>query len=312
MDNCITKRIEKGAALMESAIEKYRNGDFAGAEKEREEANRLLNESQEKVKTDDGKLSMLYGDHRNFGVMYKVFEQNAKKLYESRKNAEDIGSMLRYIKENKVLKAQFDIYNNLVHPTNVVNEEKFVESVVTLAKRYPKSVLKENNDKFIKLMKLCGLNEMIDIPSDEMELYEAVEYVTVNEPNMTNINRYNEVKSFLAESVKARNKFVEDVDIDRVYETKVTELSEKYDAILNEDEKKFIEKLSSPSVNKEAMFEDAKSEALCAIRKQLAEDEGNAEHWNEIIEQIESKSYSHESAIVDIAEMINVKNTLDA
>lgn len=312
MDNFITKRIEKGTALMESAIEKYRNGDFAGAEQERKEANRLLNETEKKVKTTDGKLSMLYGDHRNFGVMYKVFEQNAKKLYESKKNTEDIGSMLRYIKENKVLKAQFDIYNNLVHPINVVNEEKFVESVVTLAKRYPKSVLKENNDKFIKLMKLCGLNEMIDIPSDEMELYEAVEYVTVNEPNMTNINKYNEVKTFLAESVKERNKNMENVDIDKIYESKINELSEKYDGLLNEDEKKFIEKLSHPSVNKEAMFEEVKSEAAIAIRKQLAEDEGNTEHWNEILEQIESKSYSHENAIVDIAEMINVKNTLDS
>lgn len=105
---------------------------------------------------------------------------------------------------------------------------------------------------------------------------------------------------------------MEIVDIDKIYNSKINELSEKYDGLLNEDEKKFIEKLSSPSVNKETMFEEAKSEALCAIRKQLAEDEGNAEHWYEILEQIESKSYSHESAIVDIAEMINVKNTLDA
>ena len=302
----------KAGILMKSALKKYEKGDFEGGNRDRKEANRLYDLAEKEVDSVQG-TTMLYGENRNFGTIYKVFESNTSKLFNDKKEKGKLKKVLDLIKENKILKSEFDVYNALVYPKSVTNADKYVNEALSIMPDFNKKDIIENNDKFIKLIREMKLDELVDISDEDMNLFEAVEYVMINKESFDNINEFVNAKKCITEHIEknCQYKEVENKPVDEIYNDGINNISEKYDSLLNDDEKKLIESLSKVE-NKEEYFNTSKKEALDVLNEQknVCDDE-NRDKMNRIIENITNREYSENKFISDIAEFTEIKNTLE-
>ncbi len=305
--------LEKAMTLMSSAIKQYEEGKFDVAEHSRREANKLFDEMAREMSTQDGVDKMRFGESRNFGMLYSIFEANTKELYST--NKDKIVKVVNTIKSNPVLLSEFKTYNAFVNPTGVENPEAYVNEAVSLTERHTVNELKENNVKLLNTLRELGLNENVEVSPEEIELYENIEFVITNRPEITNIYEYSVVKKRLCESVEERNtenkeKSVQGMktSVDEAYEA----LSAKYGEELNEDEIKLVESLSGNAKDAERVFNETRDKLVSKIRKELTESEGtDKQRWNTLLEGIKSKTYDRKTALVDIAEMLEAADVFD-
>ena len=143
----------KAGILMTSALEKYEKGDYEGGDRDRQEANRMYDLAEKEVDSAQG-TAILYGENRNFGTIYKVFESNTSNLFNNKKENGKIKKILKLIKENKVLKSEFDLYKALVYPESVTNAEEYVNEALSIIPEFDKKQVVENNQKFIDLIRI--------------------------------------------------------------------------------------------------------------------------------------------------------------
>lgn len=310
MNNEIIENIDKGVELLNEALSEYDKGNLSFAYKAYNSAGKYLREANDRLSTQDGQISMIYGGNRNFGVAYKIFEANASELLKDKPNQNKVKKIMRLIKENKVLKSEFDAYNAFTNPINVTNPQEYVAEAVSLIKRHSAHDLRENNNKLIKLFKECNLNENVDISDSEAELYENIEYMILNKKDFKNINKYNEIQNMLCEYVTNNNEVVEEmVDIDKLYDEKVNEMVSKYDTELNDDEINLIKDMGDKRKAKK-LFNEYKESVMSLIHEQI-EKGVDAEAWTSILEKVDKKVFDDKTALTDIAELIEIKNEIE-
>lgn len=298
----------KAGILMQSALKKYEAGDVEGGNRDRQMANEMYDKAENQVDAE----AMLYGESRNFGTIYKVFESNTSKLFTDKKGNGKLKKILKFIKENKTLKSEFDAYNALIYPESVTNAEEYVNEAISLIPNLDKKTVVENNQKFIDLIHELKLNEMVEITDDDLKLYEAVEYIVLNPKTLDNVNEFVNAKKCITEHIEKNCNYsnVTNETVDSVYDKGVKEVDENYQKNLNEDEKMLVEKLASINT-KEAYFDAAKLDTLKMLDTQLNEcNEENRDGLQQIIENINKKTYDESKFIADAAEFREIKNTL--
>ena len=303
-------RIHKGIVLMKSAIKKYEEGNFNMADNDRKEANRNFDIAMKEMSTEEGMDDMMYGECRNFGLLYNVLESNTHNLYPDK--ADVLQEFVDLIRGNKVLSEEFNAYNAFVSPVNVEDNAKYVNEAIALVPHYSKKVLRENNNKFLKLIRKYNLNENVGVDDDMVSVFESVEYAMLNGKDLSNINEFAKVEKILENCVRENNRIVEEVsDHEAIYEEKVDELAKKYDKIMNEDEKSLLKKMSLSEAKKTSLFEETKQLALEALRTEIDKSEdGEKKEWNEIFEQISKTAYNPDTFLVDLSKMIEIKDSL--
>lgn len=310
MNNEITTNIEKGIKLLNEALAQYEAGNNATAYKTYKSAGQFLNEAENRSNTEAGKISMTYGDNRNFGVIYKIFESNTKDMLKNQESQKNLKKIMSLIRENAVLKHEFDIYNAFTNPTNVTDVERYVNEAISLIKQHTTESIKKENEKLIKLMKECKLNENIDVDDDEVKIYESIEYMLLNTKNFNTINEYNNIQKRLCEYVSENNNMItESKNIDEIYNEKINEVVSKHESVLNEDEIKLIRDVNNPLKAKK-LFNEYKSNVLALVREQV-EKGVDAEDWNGILDRINNKVFESKTALTDIAEFIEIKNEIE-
>ena len=301
----------KAGILMTSALKKYEKGDYEGGDRDRQEANRLYDLAEKEVDSAQS-TAILYGENRNFGTIYKVFESNTSKLFNNKKGRGKIKSILNLIKENKILKSEFNLYKALVYPESVSNVENYVNETLSIVPSFDKKQVIENNQKFIDLIRNLKLNEMIELSDDESKLFESIEYVMFNKKTFNNLNDYVNAKNYITEHIGKNCKYtnIDNEKVDNVYNDGIKNITEKYDSVLNDEEKILIEKLSRLS-NKEAYFDIAKLDTIKTLNSQLNECAAdNRNNLQKIIENVTNKKYNVTKFIADAAEFKEIKNML--
>lgn len=310
MKNTINNKIDKGVALLNEALKQYESGNSSDAYKTYQAAGKYLTEANTALNSKSGETTMVYGDNRNFGIAYKVFESNTKNLLKNKEGQARLKKIMKLIKENAVLKSEFDIYNAFTNPTNVANAQEYVNEAVTLIKQIPVKELRENNEKLVSLFKECGLNENVEVTEDETELYEGIEYMILNKKSFKNINEYNTIQKKLCEHVTENNQIIaESVNLDTMYDDKVNEMVEKHSKELNEDEIKLIQDMNNP-VKAKKLFHEYKTGVVTLVKEQISQG-SDVEAWNSILEKVEKKTYEPKTALTDIAELIEIKNEIE-
>lgn len=303
----------KAGLLMTSALKKYEQGDFEGGDRDREEANKLYDLGEQEVDSAQN-IAMLYGENRNFGIAYKVFESNTSTLFNDKKRKPEIKKILNLIKEDKTLKKEFDIYKTFVYPEGVNNPSEYVNEALSLIPEFDKKQIIESNEKFINMMRELKLNEMVELSDEDAELFEAVEYVMLNKKTLNNINDYVDAKSCITEHIEKNCKYesvnTDNKTADEVYENGVNEVAKKYNDTLNENERYMIESLMEVK-NKEMYFNIAKNDTIKLLKEQVAEcTDDNKDSIQKIIENITGRKYNENDFIADVAEFREIKNTL--
>lgn len=307
---------QKGSTLMQQALKKYAEGDFEGGDKDRELANKFFDMASAEINSEEGKITQLYGESRNFGIVYNVIEQNMDGLLGTKKGKKFIQEAYNLIKRNEILNEQFKIYDFFEKASNKENAKEIVNESLSVIHRFKKNQIKENNEKLIKLIKKYKLNEFVDIPEEIENLYEAIEYVILNDKNFANINRFVDATNIIAEHIKRNglNKIEESENTFEDFKSKVEEQENEIENSINEDERKFLDAFTNPKTNKRQLFEDMKIETLERIKNAInTSDEEEKTSWESIYESINSKTYSDKLSenIINCAEMIDICNTID-
>lgn len=300
-----------GIKLLTEAISLYENNDLQAAQKKYQEAGKYLGEASRLFETEDGKLSMVYGGNRNFGVIYKVFENNTKELLKDKSSKKQLAKILNTIKENKVLMDEFSVYNAFTNPTDVEDADKYVNESISLIKHYSPETLKENNDKLISVIRECKLDENVTLTDEEVELFEGIEYLIINKKNFSNLGKYSKIQKILCEHVNDNN-FVkgERPDFDELYEEKTGEIVKKHENELNEEEIKLIRDVTTNETKAKKLFAENQARAVELLKKEIDKGE-DTDSWKSILESISKKTFNKDTALTDIAEFIEMKNELE-
>lgn len=297
----------RGKVLMQQALKHLEDGNMEEFETDRALANKYFDE----MNAEEEEMDALYTESRNFGIIYQVIESNVKHLLESKEGVKSLRKICKAIKSNKILHEQFKAYNNLQPSHRINNPTEYINEAISLSPKFDKKLVKESNDKLIKLMKDENLDEMVDIDEDKLDLFESIEYVTMNKKTLSNIDEYINATNVIKESIEklplkeAKGMTIKD------YSNEIEKLSENLGNDLNADEIKLIKEISSG--NGEEYFNECKENTLNKLDTMILNetDMETKSRLSQIFEKINGKSYNKENAIVDISEMLEIQSTID-
>ncbi len=297
------------------ALKKLQDGDFDGFNMDWDEANRCRLNLQAYLESEEGITEMKYGQNINFGIMMNVlFENFNKKLQESeKKDFKKFKTVINAIKKDNILKEQFDIYNAFTNKAlwedrNPELTKQYVDELCLTCERMNRKETKKHNLKLVEMFKKFNFDENILIDEDELKLYESIENILFGKNNIKEIDKLTESKQvitdYLCEHIVTVSK--ENVDFD----SKVSEITEKYEKELNDDEKRLIETIET-CADKEKLFNDYKSKTLDSLSENINTYEGNdREELEMIIEKLNKKEFNEKTILSDVAEMIEINNII--
>lgn len=298
----------QGKKLMEAAFKSYASQDIDNAEQYRDKANAIYEQADKLYRLEHTDRDKLYGKNRNFGVCYRIFENNIVNNMSSKKGKKYINEVTRFIKTNPVLKEQFDIYNSLLNKKDIQDTVKYVDSIVECIDNsgLTRKEIKISNDRLIDLIESnSNINKLIDIDDKDFGLFEDVEYLLLNQRNVNNVAEYENAKRCLSEHLKKNIS-----EVAENYDDKIEKLSEKYQYLSN-DEIELTKKMLSKDTNKEQMFENIKKDTLTMIDEaMLSSTAEDKEQWNNIKDIISEKKYNQNELVEDILRFIDIQNSL--
>lgn len=297
----------RGKLLMQRALEELEKGNMEEFETDRA----LANEYFDKMNAEEEELDALYTESRNFGIIYQVFESNLHNLLHSENGGKSLRKIVKAIKSDKILHEQFKAYNNLLPTKRVVNVNEYINEAISTLPKFDKKLVKEHNEKFIKLLKSENIDEMVDIDDDKLNLFESIEYVIMNKKTLKNIDEYISAKNVIKESIEklplteSKGMTIEE------YSNEVNKIAESVGNDLNADEVKLIKEVSNG--NGETYFNECKEATLTKLDEMMMreKDMETKSRLSQIYEKINNKAYNKENAIVDISEMIEIQNTIE-
>ncbi len=308
---------EKGSVLMQQALKKYAKGDFEGGDKDRAEANRYYDLASAEINSEAGKITQLYGESRNFGIIYNVFEQNIENLWDTKEGKKIVKECYNLIKSNKVLNEQFKIYDMFEKAQNVEDVKDFVNEASNIIKTFDKKLVMENNEKLIKFIRNKKLDEYVDIPEETENLYEAIEYLVLHKKTYDNVNDFVKAQNVIAEHIikNQKNNIVENKLTSVEIEDKIEEAEKEINENINQEEKTLLDRfLTTKKQNKKEVFENYKRKTLRKIKEMIeSSEDSDKSQWNKIYENVSSKNFSENMSenITNCAEMMEICSTID-
>lgn len=309
MKNNIDSVFDEAIKLMEAAIKKYKEGDFEIANKRRKSANKLFEKAHEVIDTDEGRDDVVYGESRNFGKIFRVFEENTGKLFETKEGSKVIASIVNMIRNDKELSTEFKIYEAIETPKNVKNTKTYTSDLITLIDSFNPINIKEKNQKLLEKIRSFKLNENIELDIDTETLYENIDYLINNKTTLDNIAKVSQVKNIIAEAIEKKVS-KKAMDVDEVVGLMSDKIEEKYDKLLTDDEKEFLNELTAPGVNLKKVFEATKKNLQTSLMEAILNEPENSDDWKQLLDKVKAKTFSKETAIADIAEMVESQNIL--
>lgn len=304
---------KKGTVLMKSALKKYEEGDYEGGDKDREMANHFFDKREEETplifsEKDD---VALYGENKNFGVIYKVFEENVKKIINEKHDYKSINKIVRFIKSNDILKEQFNCYVALKDKKITQDADMYLAEALSFIPKIDKKSLIEANTKLIKLLRECKLDESVNIDDEQLSVCEAIEFFILNTKKLNNIDEYNTNKNIIKEHLMKNTLNEEKETLDENdYNQEVDNVVDKYINELNEDEITLLKELNES--DSEKTFLKYKAEAINFISEQIknCDDISDKIDWNNIMTKVSLKQFNPQRVFEDVAELIEIQNII--
>lgn len=297
----------RGKVLMQRALDHLEKGNIEEFETDRALANKFFDE----MNAEEEEMDALYNESRNFGIIYQVIESNVPTLLETKEGQKVLRNIIKTIKGNKILHEQFKAYNNLQPLHKINNVDEYIAESLSLVPKFNKKDVKENNERLIKLIKKYNLDEMIDIDDEKLNLFESIEFVTMNKKSLKNIDDYVNATKMIKESIinlpvsETKDFSIED------YAEEINNVSENIAKDLNSAEIKLLKEVTNG--NSEEYFNECKSKTLSKLDEMISNEKDieTKSRLSKIYEKINNKRYNKKNAIVDIAEMVEMQDAID-
>lgn len=297
----------RGKVLMQRALDHLEKGNIEEFETDRALANKFFDE----MNAEEDEMDALYNESRNFGIIYQVIESNVPTLLETKEGQKALRKIIKTIKGNKILHEQFKAYNNLQPLHKINNVDEYIAESLSLVPKFNKKDVKENNERLIKLIKKYNLDEMVDIDDEKLDLFESIEFVTMNKKSLKNIDDYVNATKMIKESIinlpvsETKDFSIED------YAEEINNVSENIAKDLNSAEIKLLKEVTNG--NSEEYFNECKSKTLSKLDEMISNEKDieTKSRLSKIYEKINNKRYNKKNAIVDIAEMVEMQDAID-
>lgn len=314
----MNENLQKAGELMKKALMAYRNGNFEEGELLRQQSNELFDLGKDEV---ERMQYNIYGENKNFGIIHKVFENNSPELYKTKNGRKVIASYIKTIKEDKNLLSQFQLYNTLYNVHDLSDSEKFVNEALSIVPNINLDDVLKSNQKLIDIIQKNNLNEEIEIDDSTENLFESIEFVLTNKKSFKTLASYvnatSNITSFINENKnKTNTDNVVSENIDTALNSFMVEIEKKYENVLTEAEKSFVQELvdakaDSKNEKQRNIFNKCKNEALETINGVLSEADGDVkERLLTIKERLLNREFNESSLVKDVAEMLEIRDTL--
>lgn len=256
-------------------------------------------------------------DTNNFGVLNHIFEERLPGLFVTNKKA--VRNVIKTIKEDKNLSAQFDFYENIRNYkgkiTEMVDPVQFLSNFNSVAEKYnliDKGTILKSNRKLMKVLKENNVIPTEFIDEENMGLYKAGHNILTKTQSLKNIATLTEsVNSVVTYMDKHKNdKVNEAVDPQKL----IDDFENKLKETLTESEMSFVKEITdwrSPIAEqrKEKLFNKFKNECIEKVDEMLKEDAGNVE-LESLKKQLEEQKFNKESIVQDIAKLLEIRDIL--
>jgi hypothetical protein len=278
-------------------------------------AKEMLDESIEEYKHNNELAAQL--NTTNFGVLNHIFEERLPELFKNNKKA--VRDVIKTIKEDKNLSAQFDFYENIRKYkgkiTEMVDPVQFLSkfnSVVEKHKLIDKNTIIESNKKFRNVLKENNVVPTEFIDEEYVKLYNAGHNILTKKQSLKNMMTLTEsidsVKEYM--NKHKNDKVNESVDPQKL----INDFENKLKETLTESELSFVKQITdwrSPIAEqrKEKLFNKFKNECIDKINEMLKEDAENAE-LKGLNDQINEMKYNKETIVTDIAKLLEIRDIL--
>jgi hypothetical protein len=224
---------------------------------------------------------------------------------------------IKSIKENSVLKTQFDIYYNLENKVESDGWKAFsyVNECLSLIESFSKGEIKEGNSKlnesnFIK-------NNKTEIDENKAKLYSAIDTLISSNKTSSNIDKLFEAKLTIVDYIlnnKKESSIVEGYGLPNsvLSEIAVEKFNEEY-SDLNESEREVISvSIGADNTKQEELYNKIIKECLELVNSKLSESTGDVkEKLLATKENLLNRVYVKDSFVNNISKVIELKKYLN-
>lgn len=276
-----------------------------------EEADRLktLADKEYELYREDAKMTY---ECKNFGLANYVFENVLPSIFKTNKKL--VNQFTNIIKEDKNLMGQFMFYTSLNNFNND-NAVDFINEALSLVNdRVDYKTIKKSNEKLASLIKENHIINTEIINEDKLKFFENCDFLLTNKKKLSNLNSYTEKINEVAEYVK---KNIKPLNENRVNVFNLIEaFDKKYDALLNEEEKSFVQEIADfkkkgDNSKKQSFFESLKKSCLDGINTMIEScSENEKQELLSIKEEINNKMFCEDTLIKDVAKLLELRDVL--
>lgn len=301
---------EKAETLLQNALRKIQDQDTEGASQDIELAAKYLKLGENE--TNMVQNNILYGENKNFGIIYNVFKENIDSLLETKQGRNFIKKFVNSIKKDEILKEEYNFYNMCIDASvsDKLTSEEYLNEALSVLKRFSKKDINESNQKLIDMFKANKIDEMIEIDDDTLNLYESIEYLLFNSRKMQNINEYAEKKKAVCEHIEKTSCKNKEIAFKENVDSLIKEKVDKYDNELNDDEISLLREFQENDPEK--LFNSYKSDALSEIKSFLKSEEGaDKDKIYKTLMMVDEMKFNPSTALEDVARFIEIQNIIN-
>ena len=254
---------------------------------------------------------------QNFGKINETFKSI---FLESRLSNDNKGTKLfkkyfKALKENKIFKTQYKIYNKLENKSEEDSGIFIDECISVLNGLGKENIIKENN-KLVKFIEKNGY-EINDEDYEFKDLHEHINNLLVLNKNTKNLNSIIESKVFLTKFKTEPKVISENTEIE-VYTNKLllplieAKFNEKFGNLLSESEKKVLKiMVGKDSEGKENLHNEYIRECIDLTNKNLKEcDIDEKDALLQVKDRLLRMDYSEDNFVSEINKLLSLKNEL--
>jgi len=245
-----------------------------------------------------GKIKQIYNDLLSESIVSK--NKDTRKVF---------GKYLRTIRENKVLRTQFLVYNNIENKIgdNDFKITEFIKANISLMESFDKGELKKLNENLFKALPK-GVYNM------DSNLYESINTLIFTKKSPRTIDTIIDATNSIVEHIKLNKpkviaEYKSELPPSLLTAIYVDKYNERY-SDLDESTLKLVKTiLESDEAGRETLFTEIKKECVDLVNGKLSEGE-EKEKLLAVKEKLLDMNYMNESHIEDISSLIELKNTL--
>lgn len=259
---------------------------------------------------------------KSFPYIKECFEAIAPMLYKATKGKKILSSYMSEVRKNKNLSKLHKLSENIRKAGADMDVEYFIESLKD-GYDIDGNTLTEDTERIGRILAegvlLLGNDALSVIPEENVSLNNAIIRIAESKSSTVNAVDYAVALKVIRENIGNSKAIVseqksEAFDIDAWASTMINDFNNKYKDVLTSDEIQALQELANTE-EKSKIFESYKSKCIDKLNVSIKEmrssgDEESASKLTEVLNQVNNKKYSVETAGEDICNLLELSKML--